>query len=434
MGEQISRNAKLYIASLSVAAVIISVYALINTDWYAFQSQWLPFLVFLTIIILADSFPVPLPRGGSVTVSFAAIAASILIFQPFIVIVMAIARDIFLLIKRENTIKHVFNIAQFAVSTGSAAIVFNYFYAPVEADFNYYQVTAFIASMVVLFILNHTFVTLILAFTQDEKPYTIWLTNIKWCTLQFLSMAPLGALIAVIYINIGFWGLVLFLLPMIIARHSFQSYIDMRQTFLDTIKSLSLAIDAKDPYTKGHSSRVSDYAVMLAREMKWPEDRIEFLKYVALIHDVGKVAVPESILKKDRLLTTEEYDIMKKHSEAGAEVIKDVSFFAAGSGIIKHHHESWDGNGYPERLKGEEIPEGARILSVADAYDAMTSDRPYRKALKPMEAFKEIQDCSGTQFDPKVVKAFSRIIPQLSLKTDRANHPEYYTSEALHNT
>jgi len=434
MGEQISRNAKLYIASLSVAAVIISVYALINTDWHAFQSQWLPFLVFLTIIILADSFPVPLPRGGSVTVSFAAIAASILIFQPFIVIVMAIARDIFLLIKRENTIKHVFNIAQFAVSTGSAAIVFNYFYAPVEADFNYYQVTAFIASMVVLFILNHTFVTLILAFTQDEKPYTIWLTNIKWCTLQFLSMAPLGALIAVIYINIGFWGLVLFLLPMIIARHSFQSYIDMRQTFLDTIKSLSLAIDAKDPYTKGHSSRVSDYAVMLAREMKWPEDRIEFLKYVALIHDVGKVAVPESILKKDRLLTTEEYDIMKKHSEAGAEVIKDVSFFAAGSGIIKHHHESWDGNGYPERLKGEEIPEGARILSVADAYDAMTSDRPYRKALKPMEAFKEIQDCSGTQFDPKVVKAFSRIIPQLSLETDRANHPEYYTSEALHNT
>ncbi len=434
MGEQISRNAKLYIASLSVAAVIISVYALINTDWHAFQSQWLPFLVFLTIIILADSFPVPLPRGGSVTVSFAAIAASILIFQPFIVIVMAIARDIFLLIKRENTIKHVFNIAQFAVSTGSAAIVFNYFYAPVEADFNYYQVTAFIASMVVLFILNHTFVTLILAFTQDEKPYTIWLTNIKWCTLQFLSMAPLGALIAVIYINIGFWGLVLFLLPMIIARHSFQSYIDMRQTFLDTIKSLSLAIDAKDPYTKGHSSRVSDYAVMLAREMKWPEDRIEFLKYVALIHDVGKVAVPESILKKDRLLTTEEYDIMKKHSEAGAEVIKDVSFFAAGSGIIKHHHESWDGNGYPERLKGEEIPEGARILSVADAYDAMTSDRPYRKALKPMEAFKEIQDCSGTQFDPKVVKAFSRIMPELSLETDRANHPEYYTSEALHNT
>ncbi len=434
MGEQISRNAKVYIAVLLVTAILITLYTLLNTSWHEFQSQWLPFLVFLTIIILADSFPVPLPRGGNVTVSFAAIAASILIFQPFVVIAMAVTIDLFLLLKRQNVIKHIFNIAQLAVSTGSAAMVYNFFYTPVATDFNYMQVFAFITSMVVLFILNHTFVTLILAFTQEEKPLTIWLTNIKWCTLQFVSMAPLGALIAVIYINIGFWGLILFLLPMIIARHSFQSYIDMRQTFLDTIKSLSLAIDAKDPYTKGHSSRVADYAVLLAREMKWPEDRVEFLKYIALIHDVGKVAVPENILKKDRLLTNEEYEIMKRHSEAGAEVIKDISFFAAGSGIIKHHHERWNGSGYPDQLKNEEIPEGARILAVADAYDAMTSDRPYRKALKPLEAIREIQECSGAQFDPKVVKAFTRIIPQLNLEPERKSHLESYTSEALHST
>jgi len=430
MEEYISIKSKLYIILLSLVAVIMSLYSALNTDWQQAQSQWFPTLVFLAIIILADSFPVTLPRGGNVTVSFAAIAASILIFQPFIVITVAIARDLLLLLKRENAIKHTFNIAQFAISTGLAALIYR-LYTPVGTDFTYVHVTAFIASMIVLFILNHTFVTLILAFTQDEKPYAIWLTNIKWCTLQFLSMAPLGALIAVIYINIGFWGLVLFLLPLIIARHSFQSYIDMRQTFLDTIKSLSLAIDAKDPYTKGHSSRVADYATLLAKELQWPEDKVEFLSYVALIHDVGKVAVPENILKKDSLLTNEEFDIMKKHSEAGAEVIKDVKFFAAGSNIIKHHHERWDGNGYPDQLKGEDIPEGARILAVADSYDAITTDRPYRKALAPLEAIKEIQNCSGTQFDPKGVKAFTRIIPKLNLETSRESHLEKLAGEAL---
>lgn len=430
MEEYISIKSKLYIILLSLLAIIISLYSALNTDWQQFQSQWFPTLVFLAIIILADSFPVTLPRGGNVTVSFAAIAASILIFQPFIVITLAIARDLLLLFNRKNTIKHIFNIAQFAISTGLAALIYR-LYAPVGTDFTYVHVTAFIVSMIVLFILNHTFVTLILAFTQDEKPYAIWLTNIKWCTLQFLSMAPLGALIAVIYINIGFWGLVLFLLPLIIARHSFQSYIDMRQTFLDTIKSLSLAIDAKDPYTKGHSSRVADYATLLAKELRWPEDKVEFLSYVALIHDVGKVAVPENTLKKDSLLTDEEFDIMKKHSEAGAEVIKDVKFFATGSNIIKHHHERWDGNGYPDQLKGEDIPEGARILAVADSYDAMTTDRPYRNALAPLEAIKEIQDCSGTQFDPRVVKAFTRIIPRLNLETSRESHLEKLAGEAL---
>jgi len=192
---------------------------------------------------------------------------------------------------------------------------------------------------------------------------------------------------------------------------------DMRQTFMDTIKSLSLAIDAKDPYTKGHSARVAEYAVSLAHELKWPEDKVEFLQYIALIHDVGKVAVPDSILKKDGLLTNQEYGIMKTHSAAGSEVIKDVKFFTTGSDIIKHHHERWDGTGYPDQLKGKDIPEGARIIAVADAFDAMTSDRPYRRALGHSLALNELKSCAGTQFDPKVVDAFIRIIPQLKIDT-----------------
>jgi putative nucleotidyltransferase with HDIG domain len=242
-------------------------------------------------------------------------------------------------------------------------------------------------------------------------------------------------LIAVIYINIGFWGLVLFLLPLILARHSFQTYMNMRQTFLDTIKSLSVAIDAKDPYTKGHSSRVADYVVSLARELKWPEDRVEFIQYISLIHDVGKVAVPEDILKKSSLLSKEEFAVMKTHSEAGANILKGIKYFSTGVDIIRHHHERWDGNGYPDKIAGEEIPEGARILAVADAFDAMTSDRPYRKSLSYEVALRELQDCAGTQFDPKIVNAFIKIYPQikdnLPEEPDEEKYEEYLTEKNI---
>ncbi len=410
MSNALDSKAIIYITTLGCAAVAIMSYAAILIDWD--QVSFFPILVFLVLIVLSDSFPVNLPRGGSVTVSFAAITAAIILFQPLIVIFISISYEIVQFIKNSNRIKHLFNIFQLSISTGAGAIIYS-FLTPVHLEFTLINLPALFIALLAFFILNHTFVTLILSFVEDENPYAVWLVNIKWCTLTFLSMAPLGALIAVIYINIGFWGLVLFLLPLIIARHSFQSYINMREAFLDTIKSLSLAIDAKDPYTKGHSSRVADYVTALARELNLPADRVEFLHYIAMIHDVGKVAVPEDILKKEAPLSPEEDDIMKKHSPAGAEIVKDVKYFAPGSDIIKHHHERWDGSGYPSRLRGEEIPEGARILSVADAFDAMTSDRPYRKAMTPQIALRELQNCSGAQFDPEIVRAFTHIFPRL---------------------
>ena len=420
MANALPKKALIYIIFVSCLASAILAYTFLIMDWG--QAYWFPIIVFLVIIILADSFPVRLPHGGMVTVSFAVIAASILLFQPFVVIIISVFLELFLLIKENERIKHFFNILQYTAATGTAALVYRAL-SPGSADFSTSHIPAFIAAMIVIFLLNTTLVTLILAFTKQENPYSIWLINLKWATPTFVSMAPLGALIAVIYINIGFWGLVLFLLPLIIARHSFQSYIDMREAFLDTIKSLSLAIDAKDPYTKGHSLRVADYVVLLARELKWPEDKVEFLHYISMIHDVGKVTVPEHILKKNTGLTREEYDIMKQHSRAGADIIKDVHFFAQGSDIIKYHHERWDGRGYPESLKGEEIPDGARVLAVADAYDAMTTNRPYRKAMSPKDALQELHYCSGSQFEPRIVKAFEQIYPKIVLEEKEKKNP-----------
>ena len=221
-------------------------------------------------------------------------------------------------------------------------------------------------------------------------------------------MAPLGMLITLIYIHIGFWGLVMFLIPLALARHSFQSYIDM-QAFLDTIKSLSIAIDAKDSYTRGHSQRVADYAGALARELKWPGDKVELLMHVAAIHDVGKIAVPDNILQKKGELTAAELAVMEAHTTIGCKIIQNIKLLEEGALIVNHHHERWDGAGYPSGLKGKEIPEGARILAIADAFDAMVSNRPYRRGMRPFAALQEIKNNAGTQFDPRMAKLFCRV-------------------------
>ena len=419
MKEVIPFRAKLYTVVLSSVAIFV-VYFLLNImDWNGIN--WYAFALFLTLTILSDSFPVKLPNGLSITVSFAITFASILLFQPFLVVIINVFGDMLSLRKGRGLFKYSFNAAQLAITSGVAALVFNSIY-PLKLNFTVQYFIASLIALFVSFIINSAFVTLIIAFVQNEKPYNVWLTTFKFSAPSFLCMAPLGLLIALIYINADFWGLVLFLVPLLLARHSFQSYMSIRQTFFDTIQSLSVAIDAKDPYTRGHSVRVADYAVSLAREMKWPEDKIEFFRYIALIHDVGKIAIPEAILKKEGSLTYEEYDKMKYHSVAGSEIIKDIKFFSEGTDIIKHHHERWDGTGYPEGLKGEQIPMGARILFVADAYDAMTSDRPYRKALSPLTALQEIREGAGTQFDPRVVEVFMHIFPEIS-KSEKSLSP-----------
>lgn len=412
MKEVIPLKAKIYLIVLSLAALSLVYYLFINLDLKGVN--WYAFALFFVLTLLSDSFPVKLPNGLSVTVAFAITYASILLFDPLLVVIICVFGDMFSMRRGRNFFKYVFNASQLALFSGFAALAFNYIYSS-ELSFSLQYFFAALMALFVCFLLNSTLVTIIIAMVQRKKPFTIWLTTFKWSAPSFLSMAPLGLLIALIYLNVGLWGLILFLLPLLLSRHSFHSYMSMRQTFLDTIQSLSVAIDAKDPYTKGHSSRVAEYAVALARELKWPEDKIEFFRYIALIHDVGKIAIPESILKKESHLSKEEYSQMKCHAAAGSEVIKDIKFFAEGSDVIKHHHERWDGTGYPDGLKGEQISAGARVLFVADAFDAMTSDRPYRKALSPLTALQEIREGAGNQFDPRAVEAFVRIFPEINL-------------------
>lgn len=177
-----------------------------------------------------------------------------------------------------------------------------------------------------------------------------------------------------------------------------------------TIRSMVSIIEAKDPYTKGHSERVAFYSEKIARQMALPEKKINLLKDVALLHDIGKLGIEEKILHKTDRLTDEEWDIIKKHPLVGKEILKPVLFEKEGIDIIIQHHERFDGNGYPYKLAGNQINILAQILSVADAFDAMTSARPYRQGMSKTEAIEQLKENSGTQFNPEVVNAFLKVL------------------------
>jgi len=205
--------------------------------------------------------------------------------------------------------------------------------------------------------------------------------------------------------------LFLTLIPQIsVALKNLQLYRDTRRLFLESIQALTAAIDAKDPYTEGHSQRVTWLALEIARVMGLSEESLERLRLAALLHDIGKIGIEEKILRKAGNLSKDEYEVIKKHPMVGAQIILPIRELKDIMPAIQYHHERWDGKGYPKGLKGEEIPLFARIIAVADAFDAMTSDRPYRKAKNPMEAAREIIKNSGTQFDPRVVEAFEKVI------------------------
>lgn len=200
----------------------------------------------------------------------------------------------------------------------------------------------------------------------------------------------------------------------------------LKSAYKDSLFVLANAIEARDSYTHAHMKRLSLYAKALGDQLGWESLRLEVLEFGAILHDIGKIYIPDSVLRKNSSLSDEEWVEMRKHPEVGALMIRDIPYLAPAIPLVLHHHERWDGQGYPTELNGEEIPEGARLLAVADAFDAMTSDRPYRKAMSAEEAYEEIRYGSGKQFDPSIVQAMEKcwdsgVIHQIMNNSNKAS-------------
>ncbi|HBC76411.1 MAG: hypothetical protein A2008_01350 [Candidatus Wallbacteria bacterium GWC2_49_35] len=201
-----------------------------------------------------------------------------------------------------------------------------------------------------------------------------------------------------------------------IAIENARLYGDMQKNYTSTITALSAAIDAKDHYTHGHSKNVMEYSVAIAKELGLSKEDIETIRFAGLLHDIGKIGIPEVILQKKGSLTSDEFDMISSHPKLGLTIMNQVDFLKKIAPLTYHHHEKYDGTGYPDRLKGDAIPLGARIINLSDSFDVMTTARVYKTALSFEQALNEVDKCAGSQFDPKVVEAFKRVVHKLRNK------------------
>ncbi|NOT34033.1 MAG: HD-GYP domain-containing protein [Candidatus Eisenbacteria bacterium] len=249
-----------------------------------------------------------------------------------------------------------------------------------------------------------------LALEDGTSPLTIWRRTLRTSAGHHVMLLVSGVLLAAVYREVGVWALVLVGLPSALAYRSFRRWVELRSDLKDFVRALSEVLDEVDPYTRQHSVRVSHYSMRLGRAFGLAERDLEDLECAALVHDLGKIGPQhQHILQKSGRLSAEEQRTMQGHPHAGASIVRKVRTLRRAAEIVAKHHERPDGAGYPIGLTTPEIPVPARILNVADAFDAMTSDRPYRRALDPIMAIRELERGSGTQFDSDAVRCLVRL-------------------------
>ncbi len=263
------------------------------------------------------------------------------------------------------------------------------------------------------FALMNNLLSVLAASVRTHSPFgKVWAVSVRQVAVGLLGQVPMGWLMAQIALSVGYWATLPFLVPLLLARYTFTKYAETRELFFGTVSALSQAIDAKDGFTRGHADRVSRIAGAIARGMNLGEAEIERIELAGLLHDIGKIGVEDRILMKPMRLDADEQELMRRHPLYGASILEPSAALRPLVQMVLHHHENFDGSGYPEGLRGEGIPLGSRIIIVADAYEAMTSDRIYRRAIGHEKALEQLNKYKGIQFDPKIVRAIEQLLAE----------------------
>lgn len=444
--QSLPRSAQLYVTAIVAAGAVCSALALRYVGPQG-PAHPVELLLFLVMAVLAGSRKVQLIRGhkydqvGSMSLGFAITFAAMLRTGPVLAMVVGALSCLFgcLYPRRQPAYQLLFNVAL----TSSTAFVSGLLFVainramnakmglgPLDLSLN----TAFpgvAAACLAYFALNTGGVAAVIALCSRENALRIWRKTFLWTAPSYFAGASISTL-ALILFGSHLETVLIFGAPVAyLTYQSYAVYVDREEKkqkhieelqisktqladlYLATIKSLALAIDAKDQYTHQHILRVQRYALATAEEMGIRGAELEGLRTGALLHDIGKLGVPEYVLLKPGRLTDEEYAKIKKHPEIGAAILDPVEFPWPVLPVVKYHHERWDGTGYPEGLAGDKIPLTARILAVADVYDALTSNRSYRNAMLHEDAVKTIEEGSASHFDPAVVTAFLKIVDRV---------------------
>jgi diguanylate cyclase (GGDEF)-like protein/putative nucleotidyltransferase with HDIG domain len=453
--ERLTEGARLYVGTVITAGVLAVLHSVYVLHAYPVSYHW---SILAGLTLLSGSFTVQIPTiPARLSVSETFVFAAVLLFGPaaatMIVVLDSLIISLWLKQRSQRPSRVLFNVAAPSIAIWIAA---HAFYALAEIDPLARKAQPVLPLLVPLlslsvlyFLLNSILVAWAVAFEKRVSAFAVWRENFLWLSLNYFSGASVAALLLP-YLQPekpAFARVIGILLPLLLISYlTFKTAMgrvddanrhlkELNRLYLSTIETLAMAIDAKDQITHGHIRRVQIHAVTLAGAMGVKEtSQIRAIEAAALLHDMGKLAVPEYILNKPGPLTAAEFEKMKLHASVGADILSAIDFPYPVVPIVRHHHESWDGTGYPDKLAGATIPIGARILSVVDCFDALTSDRPYRPRLSDKDALRILGERRGHMYDPLVVDTFIRLHADGGLRASDAT-PEStfatFTSSSL---
>jgi putative nucleotidyltransferase with HDIG domain len=387
-------------------------------------------------------------EAGSISVSAVGALAGAALFGPRAALPLAIAIvAVEWSARRDDWYYALFNIGALSLASLAAAAVFSVGWVDTRAG-ELVTAGAGLVAGGAYFVANTALISLAMALEGHDRWRSVWNERFSWLLPHYVAFGAVGGAIALAYSAIGLYGLAVFVLPLLLMRKTMAAYLGhtekstkklrkaaetirtqnvsleqanrlLKERSTAAMESLSATVDARDAYTAGHSRRVQQLALAIGRELGLSQAELDLLGHAALFHDIGKLAIPDAILLKPAGLTADEWALMQRHADEGARIIDRLGFLNDAVPAIRHHHERFDGTGYPEGLGGEDIPLGARIIHVADALDSMLTTRIYRAARPAEEAMEELRRGSGTQFCPRCVAALERL-----LQTDAPDEQE----------
>ncbi|MFL6241227.1 MAG: HD-GYP domain-containing protein [Actinomycetes bacterium] len=418
----------------SVIAFVAVLFALAITGLLLTATRsvpWSSVAAFTALFWLCASFTTRVRGHITVSTSFVVGLAAVLVVGPFGAGLVGLS-DGLKHLPGMRPIQRLFNAAQMSLAGVLSGLV-------VRASFSDNKrllhagassaalIAATILIVCVFHLVNTSLVAAVVSLDEGLPIHRVWRGSQSWGSAAYLAYGLLGLLMAVLWVRVSLLAGVFVLIPILVARQTFAQYAAEREEYDATVRALIQSVETKDYYTRGHSERVSRATVLIAREWGLREDRVNVIRYAGLLHDVGKLGVPTKVLQKQGKLNDAEFDAIKLHPMRGYEMLREIRFLEEALTGVVHHHERMDGKGYPMGLVAEEIPEFARIIMVADAFDSMTSTRSYRAAKNVEEAITELRKWQGQQFDPYAVEALVRALE----KNEWEPHPEPFHGELV---
>jgi HD-GYP domain-containing protein (c-di-GMP phosphodiesterase class II) len=419
--EKLPLKFKVFLGFIYAICIILVIYFVNNFGFNYKDINLIDAIFFSAVIAITESFAVPF-KNTAVSTSFGVELACFIIFGPAFTLMIYLIGVTFRIVKTDNKnisvlnlplCKTLFNYSIFIIAVILGSIVYKNLAGTIPIG-NFTNVgknfTPLIMFVLIYFLADTLMISILFSILNNKNIVIVYINYIKLAAINTLAMIPFSFALVMSYDANNYLGIVLIIIPILLVRYTIQLKINSQNQYLETINALMHAMEARDKYTEGHSERVSELAVGVAKELNLSNKHIEDLKIAALLHDVGKIGIDDSILNKNGKLTDEEFELIRKHPEIGYNILKDINGIENIRFIVLHHHERYDGKGYPSGLQPEQLNIDVFIIGLADSIDAMLTDRPYRKARSMDYIINEVTINRGTQFHPDVVDAYFRYL------------------------